>query len=229
MAPGWGRAMMSEARYPWLGRDIEDTEIRGDWAAAVETLAASAGSHWVLSEFAFHGTTARRAARIATRGMREGKVMIRDAAARASGTPYRFVPGTHWAVPAVAAYYADDRWDADGRVEGDRPALLVVARSALLQAGQLVADLPGTEMPCDTRTGGTLRDEAEYERLDAEWRSTPGGWADCLQVYGSFCCLGRPRRSDVLVVLGVSDASRLIARYGSEPPSEPTPPAPSWR
>lgn len=204
--------------YHWLGRGMGDAGLRGDWAGAVEALAAA----WLegsIRDLVFHGTTARRVNSVSSRGMRPGGVMLRDEVARASGATYRFEAGTHWGTPALAAHYAEDRWLHDGRKPGDRPALLAVPIAVLIEAGTLVPDEPGMDMPCDLRVGRTMDDDAELARLAEAFGATAGSWQDCLAVYGSFCCLGEPPRGSLTRVSGIDDAARLLDAHGNAQPT----------
>jgi hypothetical protein len=191
----------------WVGYSLPDAGSRRDWRTAVAALHEAWGDG-AIHAWLFHGTSAEKAALIASGGMQPTDTMCRD------GDGQTFTEGSFWGTPLTAAWYAEDTFLER---EGDAPAIVACPVDALEADGEFVPDEATIDFP-DARTLGMSVEEAH-----AAWEALgdDADWMDGLGIWGAVVCL-HEFALDAGAVVDVSspgDAAALVEMASEESPS----------
>ena len=171
-------------RHPFIdfrqiGRLIDDPHRRRSWQKFVEALHEAATPGGPLEGWLFHGAAAATAERILCEGMKTTHAVVAH-----PSKPDRWLDrkGVHWGVPAVAAFYAEDRIESTGDPDLDL-AIVGVRLSDLEDLGRLAVDGQTLDCPLASRIG---RSETEIYAL---WDASAKDWRACLDLYGTVVAL----------------------------------------
>lgn len=152
-----------------------------------------------LAGWLFHGTSTTAAIDIGSDGVRPTAVLQRE-----HGT-WSWTEGTYWAIPAVAAFYAEDRCEETD----DDPVLVAVRLDDLRSLGDLVIDEQSLDCPIVSRLGKTDEEvEAEWHRLQAEPSILP--WQASLAATGSLVCLGEVPADRIVMLQTAEDLQIML-------------------
>lgn len=159
-----------------------------------------------MDGWVFHGTSAARAERILSEGMRTTFAIAND---RGAGQ-WRECAATHWGTPAVAAFYAEDLIESleDPHLE---LALIAARLDDLRSLGPMAADGQTLDCPLLSRL-----ERPEHEILSA-WDASDMGWEACRELYGTFVLLS-PVPGGLMQRLGSpGDVEELADAYVAAP------------
>lgn len=161
-----------------IGALIEDPVRKADWRSFVAALHEAAAPGGPLDGWLFHGTTADVASLVQYEG-----VTTTEALCQTRGGNWKWTEGTHWGIPKVAAFYAEDRIESFDDPDLDL-AILAVRTADLEECGRFSADGQTVDCPVYTRLG---RPDAETDRM---WDASAKDWKACLEAFGTLLVLG---------------------------------------
>jgi hypothetical protein len=193
-----------------IGSLIEDPARKSDWRAFVAALHEAWSPGGPLEGWLFHGTSEDRARSIAEDGVTTTESLFREDGATGHDD-WHWTDGTHWGIPKVAAFYAEDR--IESTEDPDLELAIVAARVAdLEECGTFSADGQTIDCPLHTRLG---RPEAETETL---WDASAQDWKACLSVLGTLLVLGPVGPDEVRILRCAADVEELARAAGPGAP-----------
>ena len=192
-----------------IGELIGDPARRALWRETVAALHEAAQPGGPLEGWLFHGTCEEHARAIAEEGVTTTYAVARMDY-ETGDDDWAETEGTHWGIPKVAAFYAEDLIESKDDPSLDL-AIVAVRIDDLMECGDFCADGQTVDCPLYTRLGRT---EAE---TDALWNASLKDTEACLAVHGTLLVLGPVPAGDVRILRSAADVEELAREMAAAP------------